>query len=74
MDTDNIDPTSSNPIEPDADPTPPDYPRTLGDAGTATNSETPVTATGERSETVEQDEDGGVLPVPEPTEGGAPAP
>ena len=36
--------------------------------------EVPVTATGERSTTIEEDEDGGILPTPEPTAGGAPAP
>ena len=64
MDTDSFDATAPDPTEPDADPTPPDYPRT----------ETPTTATGDKSTTIEADEDAGVLPTPEPTDGGAPAP
>lgn len=38
------------------------------------STEVPTTATGERSTTIEEDEDGGVLPTPEPTADGAPAP
>ena len=34
----------------------------------------PVTAAGERSTSIEKDDDAGILPTPEPTEGGAPAP
>lgn len=64
MNSDSFDPTAPDPTETDADPTPPDYPRT----------ETPTTATGEKSTTIEGDEDAGILPTPEPTDGGAPAP
>ena len=56
--TDPHDPTSDSPGEAVDSPDSPDA---------------PLTATGERSTTVE-DEDGGVLPVPEPTADGAPAP
>lgn len=37
-------------------------------------SELPLTAAGERSTSIEEDDDAGILPTPEPTDGGAPAP
>lgn len=58
FDTDPHDPTES----PQEAPGSPDSP------------DAPLTATGERSATIEEDEDGGVLPIAEPTADGAPAP
>ncbi|WP_354498141.1 hypothetical protein [Mycetocola sp. 2940] len=36
-------------------------------------TDVPLTAAGERSTTIDEDDDG-ILPTPEPTDGGAPAP
>ncbi|MET1051724.1 MAG: hypothetical protein ABWX65_03700 [Mycetocola sp.] len=36
-------------------------------------TDTPTTATGERSRTIENDERGGILPTPTPADDGAPA-
>ena len=66
MDTDSSDQTATGPSVPGETDRPP--------ADSPDSADTPVTATGERSTTIEEDKAGGVLPTPEPTDGGAPAP
>lgn len=61
MDTDTFDGAT-----PDASPDP------TSDR-TSDRTDVPLTSAGERSTTVDEDDDG-ILPTPEPTEGGAPAP
>ncbi len=66
METNSIDPTAH-------DSSPADHTDESG-AESSDTTETPLTAAGDRSNTIGQNKDDGVLPTPVPTDGGAPAP